>query len=148
MTQNGSDNFQLPVMQRMAEVGNCLELSGNTQHTQRQKNFVSRNAGDQKNYCKNYVLCINLLSSTSFLMYSKNTDKSLDECRRVQTNVDELQTNIDECRRVQTSHQTSADKCRRVQTNQKFLRCFQKKRRMVLGSIFLLLQLCDSKPHW
>ena len=109
MTQNGSDNFQLPVMQRMAEVGNCLELSGNTQHTQRQKNFVSRNAGDQKNYCKNYVLCINLLSSTSFLMYSKNTDKSLDECRRVQTNVDESQTNADECGRVQTCHQTSVD---------------------------------------
>ena len=100
MTQNGSDNFQLPVMQRMAEVGNCLELSGNTQHTQRQKNFVSRNAGDQKNYCKNYVLCINLLPSTSFLMYSKNTDESLDEYRRVQTNVDE---SLDKCRQMQTS---------------------------------------------
>ena len=27
-------------------------------------------------------------------------DESLDECRRVQTNVDESQTNVDECRRV------------------------------------------------
>ena len=31
---------------------------------------------------------------------SKNTDKSLDEWRRVKTNVDESQTNVDECRRM------------------------------------------------
>ena len=43
-------------------------------------------------------------------IYSKNTDESLDKCRRVQTNVDESQNNVDKCRRVQTcSHQTSVD---------------------------------------
>ena len=31
-------------------------------------------------------------------VYSKNTDNSLDQCRRVKTNVDESQTNVDECR--------------------------------------------------
>ena len=31
-------------------------------------------------------------------IYSKNTDESLDECRRVQTNVDDSQINGDECR--------------------------------------------------
>ena len=38
------------------------------------------------------------------VIYSKNTEESLDECRRVQTNVDESQTNVDECRRVKTSN--------------------------------------------
>ena len=43
-------------------------------------------------------------------IYSKNTDESLDKCRRVQTNVDESQNNVDKCRGVQTcSHQTSVD---------------------------------------
>ena len=47
-------------------------------------------------------------------MYSKNTDQSLEECRRVQTNADESQTNADECRRVQTSHQINLEECRHV----------------------------------
>ena len=54
-------------------------------------------------------------------IYSKNTVESLDECIRVQTNVDESQTNFNKCRRVakqmQTSvesHQTSVNECRRV----------------------------------
>ena len=56
-------------------------------------------------------------------IYSKNTDKSLDECRRVQTNVDESQTIVEECRRITRQVQTSLDvsldecRCRRVQTN-------------------------------
>ena len=33
-------------------------------------------------------------------IYSKKTDESLDESRRVETNVDESQTNVDEFRRV------------------------------------------------
>ena len=47
-------------------------------------------------------------------IYSKNTDESLDEYRRVQTNVDESQTNVDEGRGVQTFYQTSVDECRRI----------------------------------
>ena len=35
-----------------------------------------------------------------FTIYSKNTDESLDECRQVQTNVDEPQMNVDEYRRA------------------------------------------------
>ena len=34
------------------------------------------------------------------MIYSKNTDKSLDEFRRVWTILDESQTDVDECRRV------------------------------------------------
>ena len=91
------------------------------------------------------------------MIYSKNTDESLDECRRMQTgnqmSVDKcrrVQTNVDKCRRVirqlltnvlaQTSHQTSEDKCRQVQTNQKF-------EKVARGTILLLLQVCKSRLH-
>ena len=40
------------------------------------------------------------LFSSEKKVYSKNTDKSLDQCRQVKTNVDESQANVDECRRV------------------------------------------------
>ena len=69
------------------------------------------------------------------LIYSKNPGKSLDDCKRVQTSVDESQKNVDErrrvTRRVQTNHQTSVDECRRV-TN---------------GPILSLLKLFNSRSH-
>ena len=99
-------------------------------------------------------------------IYSKNTDESPDECRRLQRNVDESQTNVDKCRRVQTSHQTNVDKCRRVtrqvQTSvsesldecRKMQMSIDKSKIFTLipekvthGPIFLLLQLCNSRPH-
>ena len=52
-----------------------------------------------------------------FLNYSKNTDESLDECRRVTDVCRQMKTSVDECRRV--TH----------------------------GPILLLLQLCNSRPH-
>ena len=59
--------------------------------------------------------------------YSKNTDNSLDECRR-------LQTNVDECRQMQTS----ADK------SKKFSLIPEK---VTHDAILLLLQFCNSRPH-
>ena len=86
-------------------------------------------------------------------IYSKNIDESLDECRQVQTNVDESWTNVDECRQVQASHQTSVSECRRVtrrvQTSvdeSVFFSFIPKK--VTHGRILLLLRLCNSRPHW
>ena len=87
-----------------------------------QKNILSSRPIDQVIMKFQFHLSIlliksNINSSNSFSwIYSKNTDKSLDECRQVQTIVDECRRVT---KRVQASHQTSVDKCRRVQTNQK-----------------------------
>ena len=86
--------------------------------------------------------------------------------RRVQTNIDELQTSVGECRGVQTSHQTNIDQCRqvtrRVQTSvdQSLDECRQMQTSrdeskifilipeiVVHSPIFLLLQLCNSRPY-
>ena len=52
--------------------------------------------------------------SLSIQKQKEKKDESLDDCRRLQTNVDQSQTNTDECSRAQTSHQVSIDECRRV----------------------------------
>ena len=76
----------------------------------------------------------------------RRLQKNVAECRRVtrrvQTNGDE---SLDQCRQVETSHQTSIDECRRVQTNQFFSFISEK---VISGPILLLLQLCNSRPHW
>ena len=58
------------------------------------------------------------------LIYSKNPDESLDDCKRVQTSVDKSQKNVDKrrrvTRRVYSSVDESLDKCRRVQTGDKW----------------------------
>lgn len=43
------------------------------------------------------------------MIYSKNTDELLHECRRVEMNVDESQANIDEYKRVTESIDESLD---------------------------------------
>ena len=60
---------------------------------------------------------------------------SVDECRRMKTSHRQMQANADECRRV----------TRLVQTNQKHFTLIPEK--PTHGPIFLLLQLCNSKPH-
>ena len=78
-------------------------------------------------------------------VYSKNTDESLDECRQVQMNVDESQTNVDESRQVQTSAQTSVDEsldeCRQMQTSVEKSKFFTLIPEKVTCPIFLLLQI-------
>ena len=63
-------------------------------------------------------------------IYSKNTDESLDDWRRVWTNADESQTNLDECSPVQTS--------------------LDKLDSLILENVTHgpnLLQVCNSRPH-
>ena len=46
------------------------------------------------------ISSVTLLYYLKNTLYSKNTDEPLDECRLVQTNTDESQTNVNKCRRV------------------------------------------------
>ena len=97
---------------------------------------------------------------------SKNTGKSLDECRREQSNINELQASVSECRRVQKSHQTNVDECRQVirrvwtSVDQSLDQCRQMQMSVdeskiftlipeivAYGPIFLLLQFCNSRPR-
>ena len=73
------------------------------------------------------------------MICSKNTDESLDECRRVQTSADE-------CRQVQTSHQTSLDECRRVWTNVDNDRQMQAS--LNESSIFFFFDINGGFPWW
>ena len=79
-------------------------------------------------------------------VYSKNTDESLDECRQVQMDVDESQTNVDKRRQVQRSAQTSVDEsldeCSQMQTSVEESKIFTLiPEKVTYCPIFLLLQI-------
>ena len=54
-----------------------------------------------------YCMCLSVI-------YSKNTDESLDECRRMQTSVDKSLDECRDCRRFTRRMQTNVDECRRI----------------------------------
>ena len=109
-----------------------------------------------------HIKCTSFTSKKA--ISSKNTDESVDECRGVQTNIDtdecrQMQASanksLNECRCVQTSHQTSVEECRQVtrQVQKHVDECRRNKiftlisEKVACGSILLLFQLCNSRPH-
>ena len=83
---------------------------------------------------------------------SKNTEKSLDKCGRIQTSYTRLQANVGQSRRVtrrmQASVDQSLDECRQMQMSVDQSKISTLIPEIVAhGPIFLLLKLCNSRPH-
>ena len=97
--------------------------------------------------------------SLSIQKQKEKKDESLDDCRRLQTNVDQSQTHTDECSRAQTSHQVSidesqknVDECRQLQTNHQTSVDESKnlcliREKVTHVPILLLLQICNIRSH-
>ena len=97
--------------------------------------------------------------SLSIQKQKEKKGESLDDCRRLQTNVDQSQTHTDECSRAQTSHQVSidesqknVDECRQLQTNHQTSVDESKnlcliREKVTHVPILLLLQICNIRSH-
>ena len=97
--------------------------------------------------------------SLSIQKQKEKKGESLDDCRRLQTNVDQSQTHTDECSRAQMSHQVSidesqknVDECRQLQTNHETSVDESKnlcliREKVTHVPILLLLQICNIRSH-
>ena len=97
--------------------------------------------------------------SLSIQKQKEKKGESLDDCRRLQTNVDQSQTHTDECSRAQMSHQVSidesqknVDECRQLQTNHQTSVDESKnlcliREKVTHVPILLLLQICNIRSH-